>query len=519
MGCCTREMNIKNKNNPSKPMNDETKNASFNPIQAPIITIGNDSQNPTQNIDNNNSQYPTQNIDNKHTQIPIKQTNNIENNNMVNLIENKKENFEKILQEKPKNCYCYTDEEYLEIYELLNKNNYNFEKDSMIYYKANYEIEDSTIHLKEYITIKTKKEEGKVYNSSFEYSTISITSNNFLALFYVKLNKINFQNFEYTKNNCQLSFIFNYNLSENDDSIITFEIDIALTLKINLCFTFILFKFFYKCNYRINIKSISDLFDFYSFEDWICGQNTLLKISPKEIQFKGKNVQQISYFIFKLKDSYISLNKKDPAFYCYDDTEMVNLEKAINNIEISCGKMCIFSYKDFYTIQSNICYVKSYMTFLYINNPDGINISFKHFLPEITDLKFINLKFNNNEENSSCEKNGSIENDGMRLTFNIPANIHFGTLEIDYSFSIRLYRSSMHLILISTKNLSFGGYFQLYISIKDDIYYSYYLNRKLDGYERKEKEISWKVFYNVKPKGYFNKLYLMLKSEFLKNNK
>ena len=53
MGCCTREMNVKNKNNPSKPMNDETKNASFNPIQAPIITIGNDSQNPTQNIDNN----------------------------------------------------------------------------------------------------------------------------------------------------------------------------------------------------------------------------------------------------------------------------------------------------------------------------------------------------------------------------------------------------------------------------------------------------------------------------------
>ena len=49
-----------------------------------------------------NSQYPTQNINNKHTQIPTKQTNNIENNNMVNLIENKKENFEKILQEKPK---------------------------------------------------------------------------------------------------------------------------------------------------------------------------------------------------------------------------------------------------------------------------------------------------------------------------------------------------------------------------------------------------------------------------------
>ena len=136
-----------------------------------------------------------------------------------------------------------------------------------------------------------------------------------------------------------------------------------------------------------------------------------------------------------------------------------------------------------------------------------------------SDLKLINLKFNNNEENSSCEKNGSIENDGMRLTFNLPANIHFGTLEIDYSFSIRLYRTSIHLILISTKNLSFGGYFQLYISIKDDIYYSYYLHRKLDGYERKEKEISWKVFYNVKPKGYFNKLYLMIKSEFLKNNK
>lgn len=65
----------------------------------------------------------------------------------LNTNKNNKDNLEKLLKEKPKNCYCYTDEEYLEIIDLLNKK--NFDKDSMIYYKANYELEDYIIILKE----------------------------------------------------------------------------------------------------------------------------------------------------------------------------------------------------------------------------------------------------------------------------------------------------------------------------------------------------------------------------------
>lgn len=142
MGCSHKEIIEKNKNNKNivfKPINKEKNNETNNQIQVPIATIGNDPKTQTQNIVNN------------YSQILTNQTNTLQNNNNVkNLIEDKKDNIEKIFKEKPKNLYCYNDEEYLEILELLNKN--NFEKDSMIYYKLNYEIEDyQSTHLTEYI--------------------------------------------------------------------------------------------------------------------------------------------------------------------------------------------------------------------------------------------------------------------------------------------------------------------------------------------------------------------------------
>lgn len=499
MGCCGNEIAEKNKNIQFYAKKEEKINASINPAinpsQVPLTSMGNSLQTNTQNINNN------------YSQIPTKQTNALHINDKINLIENKKDDIQKILNEKRNIFYCYNEEEYSEMNELVNKN--DFTEDSMIYYKAKYEILDSIILLREYITIKTKKEEGKPYSSSFEYSNESVSNYNLISLKYVKLNKANFQT-EYSINNIKISFLFNYNLLENDDSIITFEISSELKTRINLFMTFIIFKFFYKCNYRINFIYSKDLIEFYSLDSGPFGKNTLSTISPNEILFKGKNVQPISYFIFKLKGSYLSLKKNNAAFYCYDENEMANLEKAVNNIKISCHNICIFSYKDFYTIQSNTCFVKSYITFIYINNPEGIYYSSEHFLPEKKDLKFINLKYNGNELDEYQKGQNCVTNEGINLTFNIPANEYFGTLELDYSFSIRQPKSGSPSILIDSKNLCLGGYFQLFVNIKDDIYYSYYLYRKGNDYEKKEKDITWRTFYEAKPKKFFNKLYLMI---------
>ena len=499
MGCCGNEITEKNKNIQFYAKKEEKNNApinpTINPSQVPVTTLGNVLQTNTQNINDN------------YSQIPMKQTNALHINDKINIIENKKDDIQKILNEKRKIFYCYNEEEYSEMNELLNKS--NFTEDSMIYYKAKYEILGSIILLREYITIKTKKEEGKAYSSSFEYSNESVSNFNLISLKYVKFNKANFQT-EYSISNIKISFLFNYNLLENDDSIITFEISSELKARINLLVTFIIFKFFYKCNYRINFNYLKELIEFYSLDSGPFGKNTLSIISPNEILFKGKNVQPISYFIFKLKDSYLYLKKNDLAFYCYDESEMVNLEKAVNNIKISCHDICIFSYKDFYTIQSNTCFVKSYITFICINNPEGIYYSTKQFLLEKTNLKFINLKYNNNELDEYQKRQNCVSNEGISLTFNIPPNEYFGTLELDYSFSIRQPKNFSPSILIDSKNLCLGGYFQLFVNIKDDIYYSYYLQTKGNDYERKEKDITWRTFYEAKPKKFFNKLYLMI---------
>ena len=497
MGCCGNEITEKNKNIPFNSIKKEEKNKGpINPTKVPVTSAGNEPQTPVaQNLNTNNN----------YSQNPTKDLNTLQISNKVNLIENKKDNLEKLLKEKPKNCYCYNDEEYLEIIDLLNKK--NFDKDSMIYYKANYEVEDYIIMLKEYITIKTKKEEGKAYNSSFEYTNDSVSSYNLGTLNYVKLNRQNFQNYYLTETNINLKFVFNYNLLENDDPIITFEIDSMLKTKVTLFITFITFKFFYQCNYRLYFKNESS-FDFYSLDDRPWGKNELSNLSPQEILFKGKNVQQYSFFIFKNKE-YLSLNKKDPAFYCYGQTEMANLEKAVNSIKISCHGICIFSYKDYYTIQpSYTCIVKSYITFLCINNPEGLYYSFDHYLPEKTNLKLISIKFNGKE----CEKSYcSVSKNGLELSFSVPAKQYFGTLELDYSFSIRLANERKCIIFIDSKNLCFGGYFQLFVSIKDDLYYSNYLERKGKDFEKNGNEITWRTFHDdPNPRKYFNKLFLLI---------
>lgn len=76
-----------------------------------------------------------------------------------------------------------------------------------------------------------------------------------------------------------------------------------LKTKITLFITFITFKFFYQCNYRLYFKNKSS-FDFYSLGERTWGKNELSNLSPQEILFKGKNVQQYSFFIFKKRLSF-----------------------------------------------------------------------------------------------------------------------------------------------------------------------------------------------------------------------
>ena len=98
MGCCGNEITEKNKNIPFNSIKKEEKNnGPINPTKVPVTSTGNEPQTPVaQNL----------NINNNYSQNPTKGVNTLQISNKVNLIENKKDNLEKLLKEKPKNCYC-----------------------------------------------------------------------------------------------------------------------------------------------------------------------------------------------------------------------------------------------------------------------------------------------------------------------------------------------------------------------------------------------------------------------------
>jgi len=421
--------------------------------------------------------------------------------------ENEEQKEKKIFNEN------FNEKEYDEINEIVEQRKNKIKKDTMICYKENVEIKGEYTIIKESVTVLTKKQDKRNYISSFKFKSPSLVKKKIIS-YSVKMNNNDFKNYNPDPNEYyNFVLIFNYNLESDEDPLITFEITSKIKTMIYLTSTSIKLDFsFPSCLFTINIKSSNDFY-FHCLSHDPLEQNKFKKKSSQEISLKGKDIEENMYFIFKTKNSHIELDKSDKAFYCYDETEMSNLEKAINNIRLAFKEKCIFSYKDIYDIKGKTCFVKSYITFAYLNNDEDVNDLFYHRLPESKDLELISLKIDDEEVPQQSLDQCNIIDDTLILCFDIPANENYHTLEVEYSFSVRpTSEGASHCtMLIDSKGLYVGGYYQLFINVDPEYYYKYFYLIHKNGYKKDDNGVSAQMFYEpVKDKKQFNVFHLKL---------
>ena len=509
MGCSAEKIETKTGIIPQKNIQQLPSNTNIQ-----IVSSGNNDsnsnkiQNPNlNNIENNkpssnNSQNFQNNISNNNA------------NNKINYIESKKDNNLKLSIFNPniklKAFKNYTNEECAQIYEILDKNESEFKTDVNIFYKGFVELQKEITTFTEYITLFTKKEKENKYSSTYEFNSPIIEGRKVLESF-VKLNGIKFETYTKKITNKEYKITFLYDLNENDDSIITFEVLTMAKTTVDLDKTAIKLMFFPKfrgCQYSIIIECINNDFTYHNINNAPTGKNKFNIISPKKFEFIGKNCEGSNYIIFQSIDSKINLDKNDNAFYCYDEEEIKILEKSINSMKLYMDAGNFFSQKNFYNIIGVTCYVKSYISFLYLDNM-GIYDSYDLFLPEKNELKFINLKCNN-EDNSERQTNHcEISKQGLILSFNVPAKKNFCTLEIDYSFKIKDKEGRIAYIYLDYRQMNLGGYYQLFATFDLQIYKKFYLKRKKGSEYYDNNKIKLQVFYEpLNDNKYPNFLYL-----------
>ena len=101
----------------------------------------------------------------------------------------------------------------------------------------------------------------------------------------------------------------------------------------------------------------------------------------------------------------------------------------------------------------------------------------------------------------------------MILCFDIPANEIYHTLEVEYSFSVRpVSEGDSHCtMLIDSKGLYIGGYYQLFINVDLEYYYKYFYLIHKNGYKKDDNSVSVQMFYEpLKDKKQFNVFHLKL---------
>ena len=101
----------------------------------------------------------------------------------------------------------------------------------------------------------------------------------------------------------------------------------------------------------------------------------------------------------------------------------------------------------------------------------------------------------------------------MILCFDIQANENYHTLEVEYSFSVKPVseRDSHCTMLIDSKGLYAGGYYQLFINVDPEYYYKYFYLIRKNGYKKDDNGVSVQMFYEpLKDKKQFNVFHLKL---------
>ena len=257
--------------------------------------------------------------------------------------------------------YCYEEEEINKIKQAQKEK--KFENDEIIYHKAIIEINKDFINCKEFITIQTYKKDGCKYNASYYLKSGTIIDS--VKNYSIKVN--NQRIYEIADKSRYSDEFFSmfckYSLKPEDNSIVTFESNVKIETKVFLM-SFVRVNFnIYNCLFTFNIKTTEEFY-------YICPntqpKNKLKVISPTEIILEGNKKESGNQyglnFGFKSKNNLILPRYENAFYFCKNnENELMNLEKALNTIQIKFEELLILSVKDYYDIKGGVCYVKSFI--------------------------------------------------------------------------------------------------------------------------------------------------------------
>ena len=346
----------------------------------------------------------------------------------VKIEEGKKEEKEEKAKsdEKPNYLYCYSEEEIGIIQNLLKEK--TFQKDQIIFNKVSINIDKDFSSYKEYLTIQTEKIKGQKYSGKYSFtSSVVLVQKKVLST--VKINNNSIETIKNKPTTDYQKIEIEYNLSENDNSIITLEINSLIETKINSNLLSINFShsgsFF-----KLNIKTSED-FCYSNISRKT--ENIFKKISDQEIVLSGNNREHYLNITFKYKEGKFKLSKNMKYFYYCNEDEIRDMETALNSVKLKDFDVNIFAIKDIYNIKNEKVTAKTYMTFIYPNNQHTtICANFFFKVKPGNNLEYISSKQNNEKEIKAKLETWNAFN--MRF---ILEDELFCTIELDYSFSLR----------------------------------------------------------------------------------
>lgn len=371
-----------------------------------------------------------------------------------------KKDDKEIFDEKSNYLYCYSDGEKDLIQNLLKSK--KFEKDEIIYNKVSIKADNNSSSFIEYLTIQTEKVKGQKYSGKYTFISSAVSSKEVLKI-YVKINNNSIETLKNISGSNFQTVEIEYNLSENDCSIITLEINSIINTELESNLLSINFNYSggYFC---LNIKASEDLIYSNMNRETV---NNFQKMSENEIIITGNKEENDLRILFKYKERKYKLSKNMKYFYYCDEEEIKDMETALNSIEIEEYRANIFAIKDIYNIKNDKCTAKTYMTFIYPNEEKRIvcaNFFFK--IKPNNNLKYINCK-QNNETEISAELQAW---NAFNIYFVLEKEL-FCTIELEYSFSLTNTReNTLKLDVNHNEMLLTKGYYSFLVHYEiDDI--------------------------------------------------
>ena len=273
-------------------------------------------------------------------------------------------------------------------------------------------------------------------------------------------------NLSVLKSEC-LEVEIDYNLNENDSSIMTIELNTNSETKMIdtdnyihfLCFDFrspasSYFKLNAKCSSMFKYSNISRK-----------PKNKLEEISPMEILLAGKEYEDNNTITFRKQFRDYDLNGDVENIYNCDTMELYSLNYALNSVGLNYGNTNIFGIKDIFDVSiSGECKAKSYIYLIYPTKPNTVLSSFFFLDLEQNSLKLINSKVNNAQQKCDVSSDGEII---------IPYNLtdqQFCTVELDYSFNLRKIDDKNspydYNLCVKHKNLLDKGFYSCEINLR-----------------------------------------------------